>query len=567
MTIIYDAYGEPYTPAKRPETREIAVTTIRDRWGTYPSSGLTPERLAAIFKEADVGDVYRQSELFEEMEEKDTHLFSVFQTRKLAVSGCDFKVFPYSDSPEDKKISEFVTEAISWIENWDEALLDMLDAISKGFSVSEIIWEISDGKVWVRELKWRHQKRFTFYDPERVMEFPRLLTQESLVLGEDLIPNKFIVHKYRARSGTTSRSGVLRTCAWMYLFKNCSIKDWVIFAEVYGMPLRLGKYDPAASKEDREVLIQAVQSLGTDAAGVISSNTAIEFVESVKNAQGSVYDLLVNLCNGEMSKAVVGQTLTTEVGTTGSLAAGQVHNEVRKDILEADGKTLAKTLRMQLIRPLVGFNFGWDKNLPLVKAQFAQKEDLVNAATVYKTLVDAGFDGIAKKHMHEKFNIPQPNKDDEILQPQRKEIFEYHLRFGLIKVNEVRERLGLPPLPGKEGERLVEESIPTGMSGGYPQPGAQGFSMKQFVGKQEGGGADKDALDLYIEKATSEADGIIEDMVVPIRELVSKAKSLEEIRDGLIDLYPDINTVDMGNLMQYAFTVAELKGRSEIRNA
>ncbi len=49
------------------------------------------------------------------------------------------------------------------------------------------------------------------------------------------------------------------------------------------------------------------------------------------------------------------------MGTTGSLAAGQVHNEVRHDLLESDAKALAKTIKMQLIWPLVGFNFGWDK--------------------------------------------------------------------------------------------------------------------------------------------------------------------------------------------------------------
>ncbi|CAH8712517.1 DUF935 domain-containing protein, partial [Paenibacillus melissococcoides] len=38
-------------------------------------------RLAQIFREADAGDVLRQMELFEEMEEKDPHLFSQLQTR------------------------------------------------------------------------------------------------------------------------------------------------------------------------------------------------------------------------------------------------------------------------------------------------------------------------------------------------------------------------------------------------------------------------------------------------------------------------------------------------------
>lgn len=63
-------------PISRPETRELAVARIQDKYSDYPSNGLTPTRLAAIFREADTGDIMRQMELFEEMEEHDPHLFS-----------------------------------------------------------------------------------------------------------------------------------------------------------------------------------------------------------------------------------------------------------------------------------------------------------------------------------------------------------------------------------------------------------------------------------------------------------------------------------------------------------
>ena len=80
-----------------------------------------------------------------------------------------------------------------------------------------------------------------------------------------LLPvNKFILHKYKARSGHPSRAGVLRVCAWMYLFKNYTLKDWVGFCEVYGMPIRLGKYQPGASREDKRALMTALRQIGSD---------------------------------------------------------------------------------------------------------------------------------------------------------------------------------------------------------------------------------------------------------------------------------------------------------------
>ncbi len=110
---------------------------------------------------------------------------------------------------------------------------------------------------------------------------------------------------------------------WMYLLKNFALKDWAAFNEVFGMPLRLGKYDTTASPADREALVQAVRNLGSDAAGVISKATEIEFVEAASRSGGAnPYQLMADFCNREMSKAVLGQTLTTDTtGATGTYAA------------------------------------------------------------------------------------------------------------------------------------------------------------------------------------------------------------------------------------------------------
>lgn len=412
MTLL-DRYGKQFKKNK-PVLDEIGVTGIRDRYSSYPSQGLTPEKLANIFKEADAGDMLRQAELFEEMEEKDAHLSSVLQTRKLAVAGLKWEVAPASGDREDEKIASFIKEALFWIENFEDALVDLLDAIGRGFSVSEIMWEIAEGKVWVKELKWRHQKRFTFTPAPKnqnagVLDAPRLLTNGQPVYGEELVPNKFVVHKYRSRSGAVPRAGILRPCAYMYLFKNYAIKDWVIFNERFAMPMRVGKFSASTSEADRKVLRNAVYNLGSDAAAVISDSTIIELLESQsKSKAADIYEKLVDFCDRSISKAVLGQTLTTEQ-THGTYATAKIHQEVRQDLLEADAKALARTITMQLIRPLVEFNFGPDKNLPAIGFHHEADEDLKSLAETYGILVkDVGFDGIPVSHIYERFGIPMP---------------------------------------------------------------------------------------------------------------------------------------------------------------
>ncbi len=383
-----DLFGRVFKPQAKPEIRELAAVSLAERWSTYPSAGLTPERLAEIFRQADQGDVGRQMELFEEMEEKDAHLASLLQTRKLAVLSLDYEVLPYAKTAEDEDIAGFVREVLQALPDVEGALLDLLDAIGKGFAVAEIIWQVAGGQARIVELRWIPQKRVTFVIDLK----PRLLTPEAPWQGVEPPPWKVIYHRFKARSGLAPRAGVLRVVAWMYLLKNYALKDWAAFNEVFGMPLRLGKYDPTASAADREALIRAIRSLGSDAAGVISKSTEIEFVEAASRLSGTnPYQVLADFCNREMSKAILGQTLTSDTaGATGTYSAARVHAQVRRDLVEADAQMLAVTIREQLIRPLVGFNYGWDRPCPWFRFKLTEEEDLKTLSEVYRNLKEIG---------------------------------------------------------------------------------------------------------------------------------------------------------------------------------
>lgn len=400
-----DFFGRLFKETAPPETRELSTISLSERWSSYPSVGLTPTRLGEIFREADLGYVLRQMELFEEMEEKDAHLAALLQTRKMAVLTKDYEVLPYAKTPEDEEIAGVVGDLIYHIPNLEEAFLDLLDAIGKGFALSEIIWEVADSRARVAEFRWISQKKVVFGEDLQ----PRLLTPTAIWQGIELPPWKVIYHRYKARSGHANRAGVLRVVGWMYLLKNYALKDWAAFNEVFGMPLRLGKYDPAASQADRDALVQAIRNLGSDAAGVISKSTEIEFVEATSKAgNANPYQVMAEFCNREMSKAVLGQTMTTETaGTKGTYAAAKVHSEVRRDLVEADAQALAATLREQLLRPLVGFNFGWDKPIPWFRFRYEEEDDLKTLSEVYRNLAAMGVP-FSPEHVAERFGIPLP---------------------------------------------------------------------------------------------------------------------------------------------------------------
>lgn len=200
---------EAFDPEKdtgilRPVDMTIAAGEINDRYSDYPSRGLNPVKLASILRDADEGNVRSQMELFEEMEEKDAHLFSQMQTRKLAVTGLDWEVQPFSpDDEQDKAIAEWIKDQLLGIENLDDILTDLLDAIGKGVSIMEIIWGVdSDGFNVIEDIRYVHQKKLVWDWETDDM----LVCTEQFPNGIHLPKNKFVVHRYKAKSGHPSRA-------------------------------------------------------------------------------------------------------------------------------------------------------------------------------------------------------------------------------------------------------------------------------------------------------------------------------------------------------------------------
>ena len=509
-------------PLRRPDTNEIAVAQVTDKYSEYPSNGLTPVKLAEIFKEADAGDVLRQMELFEEMEEKDPHLFSQLQTRKNAVTGLDFEIIPFSDDPRDKEIADFIEEQINGIESLEDVETDLLDAIGKGFAVSEIMWGYDEGHVVVREIKSRHQKRFFWDSLDDSFKVRTKDAPEGILLPT----NKFIVHRYKARSGHTSRAGILRVVAWMYLFKNYDLKDWVSFAEVYGLPLRLGKYAPGASEADKVALMQALIQIGADAAGIIPDGTSIDFITTEKTSSSDLYERLAQYCDEQISKAILGQTLTSDSGG-GSYAQSKTHNDVRHDLTVADCKSLASTLRRDLIRPLCIFNFGEDKRVPHIRFDCEESEDLTQTATIIGTLVNEVGLRVPTSFIYKKFSIPEPEADEEVAAPRS-------------------TSAGLTGLPFKKEPNPAQIALKAEGDGG--------------VGTQQ-------HIDKLASAAVRHGAGSFKRAFGPVLKIIEKAESLEELRDMMEDnkavaeLYAAMDVSEVEELLQKVMLYADLEGR------
>src|SRR5258708_3738548 len=146
----------------------------------HPSGGRTPEKLTAILRQAELGDPFLYLELAEEMEEKDLHYLAVLGTRKQAVGGLPLAVSAASGEKADVRIADMVRNLLlGGTLNLTDALFDVLDAIGKGFSATEIIWDTS-GREWMPvRLIWRDPRWFMFDWVSGEQLLVRTLTHEG----------------------------------------------------------------------------------------------------------------------------------------------------------------------------------------------------------------------------------------------------------------------------------------------------------------------------------------------------------------------------------------------------
>jgi phage gp29-like protein len=515
MATLYDHLGRPVqSSVLNKELAAPAISGVRTVWTNAVTGGLTPARLASLLQSAASGSANEYLTLAEEMEERDLHYRCEIGKRRLAVTSLPIVIESASDAAKDVQLADEI-RALVQKAGFRGLLKDLLDALGKGYSVAEIMWQ--RGSKWVpASYEWRDPRFFTF-DRESRRQI-RLLDPADTVNGIELAPYKFMVHLPHLKTGLPIRGGFARVAAWSYLCKNYAVKDWLAFAEVFGMPLRLGKYRAGTLKEDISILKMAVENLGTDAAAVIPETMQIEFVEAGKASSSGGDSLFVKLADWldtQVSRGILGQSATTQ-GTPGKLGSEDAQAEVRTDIRDDDAVQLAETINRDLVRPFIDLNFGPQENYPQLQLKAVKKDDLIVLTTALEKLVPLGLE-VEQSVIRDKYGLPDPAKGARLLGPQ-------------------------------------QPVAPVAVAGDV-QTAANSMTAAKPT-------ADKHPVQVLTDQALAATD--LDPLMAPVKRLLAEVTSLEEFRDRLLGLYADMPVAELGILMQKAFVLADLAGRFDV---
>ncbi len=511
MVQLLDAYGRPIVKqALKAEQAAPTSAGVRRHDAMHPAAGLTPGRLARLLRDSIEGDPEQYLALAEDIEERDAHYSSVLQTRKLQVAGLEVNVEAAGDDAKSIEHADLIRLVVER-DAFQVEMRDVLDAIGKGFSATEILWDTSEGQWLPKALKWRQPRWFNF---DRV-DGETLLLRD--IAGDvPLKPFGWIVHHAKAKSGIPIRGGLARGAAWPFLFKSFTIKDWAIFCEAYGQPLRLGKYDGGATERDKAILLEAVTNIGTDYAAIVPQSMTIEFVSAQLTGSHELYEKRADWLDRQVSKLVLGQTATTDA-IAGGHAVGKTHDRVRDDIEKADAVQLAATFNRDLVRPLIDLNFGPQKAYPWLTIGRPEEIDVEKLVTNVTKLIPFGL-RVSEAVMRDKIGLPDPGKDEELLtapkaqqQPDNKQ----------------------QPKPGDK-------------------PGQSAFSTAS--------GRESDSVEDAIVEMLSEWQPLLEPLLGPVRDRLAAASSIDEAKAILAEQFAGMDVNALTEQLARAAFVSRLAG-------
>ncbi len=337
-----------------------------DRYSTYVGTGLEPDTIYNVMLQRNGGYPQLWSDLVEAAIERDGHLGGVYDTLRRTVSQSQFRVHPWDQTAIAQANASFIEAGLGEMDSFDSMVEDLLSAPAYGYASSEIVWQrrrvrfmgpgdrpVSFDAVVPRGAYWLHPKKFCF----------DLATDEPLLwmgstAGVTLPQNKFLFHT-AIGPGIIAKRGFMGSCIWLHAAKQWSARDWLIYGKIFGIPQILAKFPNGEEeyKKHRDEYQRILKDWGEGIPAMVPDNLIVEIPANANGGKaGDIHGSIIGWANAEISKRVLGSTLTVEMAQSGSYNAADVHAEAPQIRARGDARRLAETLRRDLFRSMLRLN-------------------------------------------------------------------------------------------------------------------------------------------------------------------------------------------------------------------
>ncbi len=420
----------------------------KDRWLAPQISYYTPDTVEYLIRQAMLGDLTRQWELFDVMERTWPRLMGNLNKLKSKAQTIHWHVQPFAlrgekPTPEAQRRAALL-EAALWSmdpdplsdeNDFDGILYDLLDAWGKGISIQEIQWEVTDRglgqMVAPKATRWVHPRYYGYPasgdQPDRLMLRADVLSNPGSAATPagaswtEFDRDRFLVAVSKHKSGHASGSSLLQPLGFYWAAANFSWEWFLNYAQLFGVPIRWCNYVRDAQPDVIAKIEAMLANMGSVGWAAFPEGTTMQLLEGkgggVDNPQSGMIDRVDRICD----ILILGQTLTSDVGArgSGSKALGQVHAEVLGERERAVVKFAERTLNGQFVPAFCRLNFGDVREMPRVVPEIEDEQVNGETAAMFLQAQAAGVK-IPKEFAYQELGIPIPDDGEEVLEPVAK---------------------------------------------------------------------------------------------------------------------------------------------------
>lgn len=322
--------------------------------------------------------VYKGNEL-------DAHLMAAWQQRKNLTLGSKFCVY----NP-DGQLNEEKTKLIQT--RWFREFLDLsLDSILFGHSLIQFGDIIEKNGIEQFELVELIPR--IYVKPEL-----HIVTQDtSAIVGTDYLDTPW--RDWVISVGKPKDLGLYLKASPLVIWKKNALGAWAEFIEKFGTPTMIGKTN-ARDEYTRKNMQTLLRNTKTGLSAVIDLDEELQVLEAKGQDAFQVFDMMIQRCNSELSKLILGQTSTMdEKAFTGS---AEVHERVLDGYEDMDDQFITGVLNYDLV-PLMN-NLGFGLEGMRIACESEDEWSLTDKSTFDLGLINSGKYKLEPEYIKKKYN-------------------------------------------------------------------------------------------------------------------------------------------------------------------
>ncbi len=336
--------------------------------------------------------------------QRDPQVRACVATKKLCVLAEEVEVRPAGADRLSRRAAQTVEAALAALPGGVCCLIEgALDALPMGYAVGELVWAPGGS---LDRVAWHDPARFQFVGgPCGDVERLEVLGHGGLTLPR----SRFVLWSYQARYGNPYGESDLVAAYRPWALKDALLRFWAAALDRFGAPTVVGKVPPHTPQEQRDELLSLLSALQTRSSLVVGNDTDVSTLESGRAEPGAGFEAAANFCNREIAKAVLGQTLTTEPGDSGSYGLGKVHHDVFGKWVAALRREVGiAVLTEQIARPLTTLLLGPDHPAPTVALPGLTGDEMAARRDLVLRLIDGNVVAPDEAWIRSYLGVPDP---------------------------------------------------------------------------------------------------------------------------------------------------------------